>query len=100
MQKQDFVKLLSAIQAGALTPSQMEDVVYAMHSAYVDHHEAICEQLPTNLEDVADTMVTARNNTERFGWEEETEKPLRQCDEEGAVQRFEGWMREMSGASL
>ena len=27
-------------------------------------------------------------------------KPLRQCDEEGAVQRFQSWMRGMSGASL
>lgn len=77
MKTDDFAKLLDAIRAGTLTPGQMEDVVYAMHSAYVDHHEAICNQLPTNLEDVADTMVLARKNTERFDWEEEDEAPRR-----------------------
>ncbi len=69
MVKQEFAKLIAAIESGALTPAQMEDVVYAIHAAYVDHHEAICNQLPTSLEDVADTMVVARNNVEPFHWE-------------------------------
>jgi hypothetical protein len=76
MVKQEFEKLTEAIRAGALTPSQMEDVVYALHAAYVDHHEEICDQLPTNLEDVADTMVMARKNqTESSYWD----APACQC---------------------
>ena len=75
MKAAEFAQLLNAIRSGALTPSQMEDVVYALHSAYVDHHETICNQLPTSLEDVADTMVLARKNTKHFDWEEEDEAP-------------------------
>lgn len=71
MKPADFTQLLNTIRAGALTPSQMEDVVYAMHAAYVDHFEEIGNQLPTGLEDVADTMVVARKNTESFPWEDE-----------------------------
>lgn len=69
MVKQEFKKLIAAIEAGALTPSQMEDVVFAMHAAYVDHFEPICNQLSTSLEDFADGMVLARKNTEGFDWE-------------------------------
>lgn len=75
MSPADFTALIQQIEAGALTPSQMEDVAYAMNAAYVDFHSAINEQLPTSLEDVADTMVVARLNTERFAWEEEDEAP-------------------------
>lgn len=71
MNAQDFEKLTTAIRSGELTPSQMEDVVYALHSAYVDHHDDICNQLPTNLEDVADTMVVARKNSEPLDCEDD-----------------------------
>lgn len=42
----------------------MEDIVYAMHSAYVDHEPKIYQWLPTSLEDTADTLVAARSNSE------------------------------------
>jgi hypothetical protein len=67
----DFAALIAQIEAGEFTPSQMEDMVYTMHDAYVDRNSAINEQLPTSLEDVADSMVLARLNTERFDWEED-----------------------------
>lgn len=66
-----FKALINAIRANQFTPSQMEDMVYAMHSAYMDFHESVNDQLPTSLEDVADTMVLARKNTESFPWEDD-----------------------------
>lgn len=66
-----FKALIDAIRANQFTPSQMEDMVYAMHSAYMDFHESVSNQLPTSLEDVADTMVVARSNTEAFPWEDD-----------------------------
>jgi uncharacterized protein YukJ len=69
MVKQEFEKLKAAIEAGALTPDQMEDVVYAMHAAYVDHNEAINSHMSVSLEDVADAMLKARSNVDPFAWE-------------------------------
>lgn len=62
----DFQKLLTAIRSGALSASQMEDVVYAMHAAYTDHEQGIDAWLSTGLEDFADTMVLARKTAEKF----------------------------------
>lgn len=71
MNAADFTALINSIRGNQFTPSQMEDMVYAMHAAYVDFHESVNEQLPTSLEDVADTMVLARKNTECFAWEDD-----------------------------
>jgi carbamoylphosphate synthase large subunit len=85
--KQELDRLTTAIRAGALTPSQMEDVVYAMHAAYVDHFQEIGDQLSTDLESVADFMVVARKSTESFGWEDE--EP-RRCGYVHTVPNIEG----------
>jgi hypothetical protein len=55
-------ELLDSIRAGKYTADQMEDIVYAIHAAYVDHNKDINEQLSEPLEYVADKMVQARRN--------------------------------------
>lgn len=93
----DYIK---QIEAGKVTPSAMADVLYAMHAAMVDRFESVAMWIPNDLEHVADDVLKAVGIDEQQPTEPPTEKPLRQCEEEGAVQRFESWMREMSGASL
>lgn len=92
MDNQGFKALIDKIKANQFTPSQMEDMVYAMHSAYIDFHESVNDQLPTSLEDVADTMVLARKNTECFSWEDEP----RQFGYVHTVQNVEGVSLEVS----
>ena len=53
--------------------------------------------------DFADIDLDMVDEMNGFICGEETPAPTchrYQCAEEGAIQRFEGWMREMSGASL
>ncbi len=64
MEKSDFAWLLIQVRNGALTSGQMEDLVYAMHSAYMDHEPAISMWMPCTLEEFADSMVLARKNSE------------------------------------
>ena len=61
MHIQDIIK---AIKAGQFTPSELEDMVYAMEYAYQDHYPQINDMLPFCLEYMADDMVVARRNTE------------------------------------
>lgn len=60
--KPELADMLDSIRAGQYTASQMEDIVYAIHAAYVDHNETINEQISEPLEYVADAMVRARRN--------------------------------------
>ena len=56
--------IVQAIKAGQFTPSELEDMVYAMEYAYQDHYPQINDMLPFCLEYMADDMVVARRNTE------------------------------------
>jgi hypothetical protein len=93
----NFSALIAQIRDNQFTPSQMEDMVYAMHSAYVDFHWAVNAQIPTNLEDVADTMVVARKNTESFDWDAEEEATLPHCDEVALRSRYASRLESMRG---
>ena len=84
---------IEQIKAGYIHPEHMASVLYEMHNSLVDRFEQIAMWLPLDLERVADSVVTAMQCAEKAPQEEE--KPPRQCDEEGAVQRFEAWMREV-----
>lgn len=60
MKTEDFNKLKEQIERGQLTPSQMEDLVYAMHAAYVDHFDDVAVWIAKSLEETADEMLMAR----------------------------------------
>lgn len=60
MKTEDFDKLKEQIELGQLTPSQMEDLVYSMHAAYVEHYDDINVWIAKSLEDTADEMVMGR----------------------------------------
>lgn len=85
---------IKQIESGVIHPDHMAAVLYAMHAALMDRFELVAQWLPADLEMVADTMVKAISLASVSN-EEEEEKPPRQCDEEGAVQRFEAWMKEV-----
>jgi hypothetical protein len=57
----DFIE---AIKQGLVTPSQMEDIVYAMETAYQDRYPGVGAWLTEPMEHVADRMVKARENAE------------------------------------
>jgi len=64
-QKPQLVQdIIAAIKSGSIDPDCMEDIVYAMHSAYIDHFDVIERHMPNDLESFADSMVIARRNTE------------------------------------
>jgi len=85
-----FQELLDAIRAGKFSPSQMEDMTYAMHSAYVDHFPGINSQIPVELEDVADTMVMARKNTEPLEFGDDPEDTPRKLGYVHTVANVDG----------
>ena len=93
----EFKQLVAAIRSNQFTPSQMEDMVYAMHSAYVDFHWSLNGQLPTSLEDVADTMVVARKNCEGFTWDAEEDASLPPSNEEALRARYAFRLEAMRG---
>ncbi len=59
---QDFI---TKIKAGYIPPDQMADVLYAMHGVLVDRFPAIGLWLPNDLEQVADSVVTATRIQDR-----------------------------------
>lgn len=80
----DFIK---QIEAGNVNPSHMAAVLYAMHGAMMDRFESVAMWLPQDLEQVADSVIVAIDCDERQP-EIEAFSPFRQCDEEGARQRY------------
>lgn len=58
----DFV---AQIKAGYIHPPHMADVIYAMHAALVDRFPAVGLWLPTDLEQVADSVLKAERIQER-----------------------------------
>jgi hypothetical protein len=52
----DFIK---QIEAGYIHPEHMACILYSMNNAMVDRFEAVALWLPTDLEQVADTVVKA-----------------------------------------
>jgi hypothetical protein len=60
MNNQAFKQLKAAIEAGGLTPDQMEDAVMAMDTAYRENHPDITRHMGISLRDTADEMMVAR----------------------------------------
>lgn len=58
----DFI---AKVKAGYINPTHMADVLYAMHAALVDRFPAVGLLLPTDLEQVADSVVEATRIQER-----------------------------------
>lgn len=59
-----FEEVIAQIKSGLVTPTQMEDMVYAMEHAYQDRYPAEGAWLTEPMEYVADRMVKARENAE------------------------------------
>lgn len=58
----DFI---AKVKAGYIHPTHMADVLYAMHAALVDRFPAVGLWLPTDLEQVADSVLKAERIQER-----------------------------------
>ncbi len=56
---------IAQVKAGYIHPTHMADVLYAMHGALVDRFPAVGLWLPTDLEQVADSVVEAYRIQER-----------------------------------
>lgn len=56
--------LIALIKSGAVLPSDMEDLVYAMEHAYTEHFQHVNLWIDNPLEYVADGMVKARESAE------------------------------------
>lgn len=84
-------KLITELAAGKLPAAKdIEELAYMFHSAMLDAPEM--RWLPISFEDMGDAMHRAIICAAAAELQKE---PPRQCDEEGAVQRFEAWMREV-----
>ena len=90
MNKAAFTALKASIEAGELTPDQMEDMVMAIDHTYKTHHPSIYRQMPTSLRDVADEMVLAREDLEFIGRLEGQANEARKCGYVHTVPNVEG----------
>ena len=80
----DFI---AKIEAGHIKPSHMAAVIYAMHIAMMDRYESVAMWITPDLEQVADSVIKAIECDENQP-ELEAFQVFRQCDEEGARQRY------------
>ena len=80
----DFI---AQIEAGNVTPDLMASVIYAMHAALMDRFESVAIWVTPDLEQAADSVIFAISCDE-IQPEIEAFTPFRQCDEEGARQRY------------
>ena len=82
----DFIKQL---ESGRITPAHMAAVLYSMHNALADRFEPVAMWMPTDLESAADDLIKAiRIDEGQPSPEDQQREVFRQCDEEGARQRY------------
>ena len=80
---------IKQIEAGWITPAHMAAVLYAMHAAMMDRFEPVAMWMPTDLESAADNLIEAiRIEEGQPSPEDQQREVFRQCDEEGARQRY------------